>query len=127
MKGGSHDLLRINTTTAAASSSSISIFPKLKKLEIRFCHFWEEWEDISEEQQNNTNISIFPCLEILRLLFCPQLKALPHRLLHKPSSLQLLDIHSNTCPCLYSLYNPETGQDPTLLSHIPRVDFAKLP
>ncbi|KAL0376491.1 UNVERIFIED_CONTAM: putative disease resistance protein RGA4 [Sesamum calycinum] len=110
MKHGGHDFLRINT------SKSSSIFPKLKILQILSFEFWEEWEDISEEQENNTNMSIFPCLRVLQLQDCHQLKALPLRLLHKASSLQLLSICY--CTCIYSRYNLETGQDRTLLSHI---------
>ncbi|KAK4425809.1 putative disease resistance protein RGA3 [Sesamum alatum] len=121
MKRGGHDLLRINTT-AVASSTSTSIFPRLKVLEICMCDFWEEWEDINEEQQNNANISIFPCLKMLELRDCHELKALPHRLLHKASSSSLQILEINWCN---NRYNKETGQDWTQLSHIPRVELRK--
>ncbi|KAK4425806.1 hypothetical protein Salat_1774600 [Sesamum alatum] len=109
------DFLGISNTTTT------SIFPKLKELRFSRCRFWEEWEDISEEQQNNTNISIFPCLEKLILYGCHKLKALPHRLLHKASSLQRVRIES--CGLLNSHYNPETGQDWIHLQYIPHVEF----
>ncbi|KAK4425811.1 putative disease resistance protein RGA1 [Sesamum alatum] len=118
MKNGGHDFLRINTTAAA---SSTSVFPKLKVLEIWDCYLGEEWEDISEEQLSNTNISIFPCLRVLKLRYCKELKVLPHRLVHKASSLQFLEIDG--CYCLYDRYSPEGGEDWTQLSHIPHVEI----
>ncbi|KAL2463359.1 putative disease resistance RPP13-like protein 1 [Forsythia ovata] len=56
-------------------------FPKLKRLDIFACDEWTEWEDIREEEEDV--VSIMPCLRILRVSFCPNLKALPPRLLRR--------------------------------------------
>ncbi|KAG8370245.1 hypothetical protein BUALT_Bualt14G0096900 [Buddleja alternifolia] len=110
-----HDLLGMNYKTSVPSP----IFPKLKELQFSDCKSWKEWEDISEEEEENNMISIMPCLQDLRIFFCPELKALPHRLLRKASSLQLLDIY--LCPSLKVSHNRETGDDWDKVSHISKV------
>ncbi|KAK4435986.1 putative disease resistance protein RGA3 [Sesamum alatum] len=91
MKHVGHDFLGINKSTPLASSDGL-VFPKLERLTFDNCTRWEEWEDISEEQENSNIISILPRLQQLQLFRCPALKALPYRLLHKASSLERLDI-----------------------------------
>ncbi|KAK4424663.1 putative disease resistance protein RGA3 [Sesamum alatum] len=119
-----HDFLGINETTSLMESSSsgapIKVFPNLNKLIFTRCLWWQEWEDISEEQENNALISIFPCLEDLTI-DTSLLKALPHRLLRRASSLQTLLIYN--CEGLKDRYNQETGEDWIQLSHIPDVRF----
>ncbi|KAG8369990.1 hypothetical protein BUALT_Bualt14G0071100 [Buddleja alternifolia] len=83
--------------------------------------WWEEWEDISEE---NNMISIMPCLQELKIDNCLLLKALPHRLLRKASSLQVLVIEY--CPYLTNHYNRETGEDWDKVSHISKVDIDRI-
>ncbi|KAL1538195.1 putative disease resistance protein RGA1 [Salvia divinorum] len=68
-------------------------FPKLRMM--TFFHFYkcEEWEDITEEEEESAAISIMPCLTYLSIQWCSSLKKLPHRLLRKASSsLRSLDI-----------------------------------
>ncbi|KAG6395732.1 hypothetical protein SASPL_141856 [Salvia splendens] len=72
-------------------------FPKLKVLGFSDCSKWEEWEDITEEEEDSAAISIMPCLTKLRINWCKSLKQLPHCLLHKiSSSLQSLSIIDST-------------------------------
>ncbi|KAG6397998.1 hypothetical protein SASPL_139448 [Salvia splendens] len=73
------------------SSSDVVAFPKLKKLVFMFCYEWEEWEDITEEEEEESAaISIMPCLTRLSIFWCKSLKKLPLRLLRKVSSSLLL-------------------------------------
>ncbi|KAL8461812.1 hypothetical protein ACS0TY_033060 [Phlomoides rotata] len=73
---------------------TIIAFPKLKKLDIRFCGNWKVWEDITveEEEEECAASSIMPCLTQLTVLRCDGLRMLPHRLLRKVSSLKTVDI-----------------------------------
>ncbi|XP_047952838.1 putative disease resistance protein RGA3 [Salvia hispanica] len=73
----------------AASSPNNVIFPKLKKLIFKGCENWREWEDITTAHEE---CSIMPCLTELAIRFCSELTALPHCLIGKASSLELLDI-----------------------------------
>ncbi|KAG8369989.1 hypothetical protein BUALT_Bualt14G0071000 [Buddleja alternifolia] len=106
--------------------TSLILFPKLKTLEFRNCMRWEEWEDISEEEEeNNVIISIMPCLQVLYIYKCSELKALPHRLLRKASSLQVLVI--DRCQNLKNQYNRKTGKDWDKVSHISNVKINRVP
>ncbi|KAG8362721.1 hypothetical protein BUALT_BualtUnG0047400 [Buddleja alternifolia] len=99
-----HELLGMNDKTSVVPLTLI--FPKLKILQFFDCKRWEQWEDISEEEEeNNMIISIMPCLQELKIVNCRKLKALPHRLLRKASSLQVLVIRN--CPYLANRYNRE--------------------
>ncbi|XP_057802600.1 putative disease resistance protein RGA3 [Salvia miltiorrhiza] len=79
----------LGTGDTDTSSPNAVAFPKLKKLIIKGCENWREWEDITPAQEEHL---IMPCLTELAIRFCSELAALPHRLLHKASSLELLDI-----------------------------------
>ncbi|KAL1538673.1 putative disease resistance protein RGA3 [Salvia divinorum] len=72
-----------------ASSPNDVIFPKLKKLIFKGCENWKEWEDITTTQEE---CLMMPCLTELAIRFCSELAALPHCLVRKASSLELLDI-----------------------------------
>ncbi|KAG8369959.1 hypothetical protein BUALT_Bualt14G0067400 [Buddleja alternifolia] len=113
-----HEFLGMNDKTSIVP---LTIFPKLKILEFGNCDKWKEWEDISEEEEENNMISIMPCLHELTIHTCSELKALPHRLLRKASSLQLLKIIR--CPYLYERYERETREDWDKISHISNVEF----
>ncbi|KAG6395707.1 hypothetical protein SASPL_141831 [Salvia splendens] len=72
-------------------------FPKLKELHFSHCSKWEEWEDITEEEEESAAISIMPYLTELTISICESLKKLPHRLLHKvSSSLRILSIYGSS-------------------------------
>ncbi|KAG8369986.1 hypothetical protein BUALT_Bualt14G0070700 [Buddleja alternifolia] len=92
-----HELLGMNDKTSSP------IFPKLKILLFFECQRWKEWEDISEEEEQNNMISIMPCLQELMIHTCSELKALPHRLLRKAPSREVLKIYN--CPYLQNRYN----------------------
>ncbi|KAL2454459.1 putative disease resistance RPP13-like protein 1 [Abeliophyllum distichum] len=68
-------------------------FPKLKSLKFYSCEEWTEWEDIRVEEEEDV-VSIMPCLQDLVVSECPNLKALPHRLLRR-TPLDKLDIASS--------------------------------
>ncbi|KAL8512774.1 hypothetical protein ACS0TY_019053 [Phlomoides rotata] len=73
-----------------------NVFPKLKKLIFVECVKWEEWEDITvEEEEESATFSVMPCLTVLRIRGCDSLKALPRRLLRKASSLETLNISNS--------------------------------
>ncbi|KAL1538214.1 putative disease resistance protein RGA1 [Salvia divinorum] len=80
-----------------SSDDVVAAFPKLKELTFRNCSKWEEWEDITEEEEESAAISIMPCLTHLYMISCSSLKKLPHRLLHKASSsLRSLNISGSS-------------------------------
>ncbi|KAL8490634.1 hypothetical protein ACS0TY_022580 [Phlomoides rotata] len=80
------ELLGITTNT------NFVAFPKLKKLEFYECPNWKEWEDITAEEEESPAFQVMPCLTTLRIEICHGLTALPHRLLRKARSLEMLDI-----------------------------------
>ncbi|XP_047952590.1 putative disease resistance RPP13-like protein 1, partial [Salvia hispanica] len=51
----------------SSSSNVIVAFPKLKELKFIRCSKWEEWEDITEEEEESAAISIMPCLTQLTI------------------------------------------------------------
>ncbi|KAJ6748166.1 LEUCINE RICH REPEAT CONTAINING PROTEIN, partial [Salix purpurea] len=81
--------------------SRVTVFPKLKTLEISFLFQLEEWDGIErrvgEEDATTTSIFIMPQLQYLMVLNCPLLRALPDYVLAAP--LQLLGITG--CPNLF--------------------------
>ncbi|KAH6828423.1 hypothetical protein C2S53_013824 [Perilla frutescens var. hirtella] len=68
---------------------NVAAFPNLKKMMIKGCENWKEWEDISAAHED---LIIMPCLTELAIRFCSELTALPHRLLRKAPSLEVVDI-----------------------------------
>ncbi|XP_057793091.1 uncharacterized protein LOC131009694 [Salvia miltiorrhiza] len=92
------EFLGIESSSSSSSSTSndevVAAFPKLKKLSFWYCHKWEEWDDITaeEEEEEFADVCMMPCLTRLYLNWCEGLKKLPHRLLRKASSLQMLNI-----------------------------------
>ncbi|KAL1538548.1 putative disease resistance protein RGA4 [Salvia divinorum] len=88
-----HEFLGIESS----SDDDVVAFPKLKELTIKECQKWEEWEDITEEEEESAAISIMPYLTELTIFECKSLKKLPHRLLRKASSsLRFLTILRST-------------------------------
>ncbi|XP_047960803.1 putative disease resistance protein RGA3 isoform X2 [Salvia hispanica] len=80
-------------SSATSNGDVVVAFPKLTKLTFLSNFNWEEWEDITEEEEESAAISIMPCLTELGISMCYNLKKLPHRLLRKVSpSLRLLGI-----------------------------------
>ncbi|KAL1538230.1 putative disease resistance protein RGA1 isoform X3 [Salvia divinorum] len=82
----------------SSSGEVVVAFPKLKELSFYHCNKWEEWEDITEdEEEESAAISIMPCLTKLSIKSCESLKKLPHRLLRKvSSSLRSLNIRDSS-------------------------------
>ncbi|KAL8486220.1 hypothetical protein ACS0TY_023066 [Phlomoides rotata] len=75
------------------TNTNFVAFPKLKKLRFELCRKWKEWEDITAEEEESPAFQVMPCLTKLQIYdCCSDLTALPHRLLRKASSLEMLDI-----------------------------------
>lgn len=102
MKLVGRELLGVETPSSSSSSSSSSTsddvvaFPKLKGLTFSGCHKWWEWEDITAEEEESVNFSVMPCLTRLSINRCEGMKKLPHRLLRKASSLQMLSVEHSS-------------------------------
>ncbi|KAL8486224.1 hypothetical protein ACS0TY_023070 [Phlomoides rotata] len=74
------------------TSTNFVAFPKLKKLRFEMCGKWKEWEDITAEEDESPAFQVMPCLTVLKFVYCRGLTALPHRLLRKARSLEMLYI-----------------------------------
>ncbi|GFP86114.1 putative disease resistance protein rga4 [Phtheirospermum japonicum] len=98
--------LATETETGRVSSSSVVYFPKLKNLKFSECSNWEEWEDITAQEEEEA-LSLMPHLTELRISRCNSLAALPHRLLRKASSLKELEIFYSAQ--LQQLYEDKQG------------------
>ena len=94
MKLVGRELLGVETSSSSSFSSSddVVVFPKLKGLTFSGCHKWWEWEDITAEEEESVTFSVMPCLTRLSINWCEGMKKLPHRLLRKASSLQMLSV-----------------------------------
>ncbi|KAL8522067.1 hypothetical protein ACS0TY_012283 [Phlomoides rotata] len=98
------------TRGGGGGCDTIIAFPKLKKLNLRRCSNWKEWEDITEEEEEECAASsIMPCLTQLRVRSCNGLRMLPHRLLRKVSSLKTVNISFSTE--LKQRYRDKDGSD----------------
>ncbi|KAF9611699.1 hypothetical protein IFM89_034882 [Coptis chinensis] len=74
------DILRVGNgdSTSSSSSSSVVLFPKLKKLGLSGLTEWEEEEhDVPTTTSDNTTIIIMPRLHDLKISNCPKLKVVP--------------------------------------------------
>lgn len=79
--------------SSSSSPKAVAVFPKLKKLTFKGCENWKEWEDITAEEEGfGQELVMMPCLKELAIRFCSGLAELPHRLLRKALSLEVLDI-----------------------------------
>ncbi|KAG9156463.1 hypothetical protein Leryth_019989 [Lithospermum erythrorhizon] len=96
--------------TSASSSYSTIGFPKLKELSISSCKIWEEWEDVTQVEEDDTTLSIMPRLQALHLNACPKLKALPHRLLRKASALEIITLNKHSYSTSQVLSKPPNEQ-----------------
>ncbi|KAL9459551.1 hypothetical protein AB3S75_002868 [Citrus x aurantiifolia] len=95
------------------TSSSVIAFPKLKQvLFYNICH-WEEWDF-----GKGDSITIMPQLKKLEFERCTELKSVPEQLL-RSTTLEELSIVE--CPILVERYKKYTGQDWSLVSHIPSI------
>ncbi|KAL1538090.1 putative disease resistance protein RGA3 [Salvia divinorum] len=86
-------------------------FPALKKLKISRMERWEKW-DVS------VGSAAMPRLRCLKISQCGKVKALPPLLL-RGSTLRKLRIDG--CPVLHRLYNKESGELWSEISHISKV------
>ncbi|CAI0443285.1 unnamed protein product [Linum tenue] len=89
------EFLGMEVDGLAAESSSAVAFPMLKQLTIINMLNWTEWRDWSE------TAVVFTKLRTLSLGDCPNLKALPEKLLRK-ASLEEVELHM--CPLLEKRY-----------------------
>ncbi|KAL8490639.1 hypothetical protein ACS0TY_022585 [Phlomoides rotata] len=78
------------------TNTNFVAFPKLKKLKFQLCEKWKEWEDITAEEEESPAFQVMPCLTRLGIDGCADLTALPHRLLRKARSLEILDIPASS-------------------------------
>ncbi|KAL8490694.1 hypothetical protein ACS0TY_022625 [Phlomoides rotata] len=79
------------------TNTNFVAFPKLKELRFEWCGKWKEWEDITAEEEESPAFQVMPCLTSLTILrCCDDLTALPHRLLRKASSLEMLYIRASS-------------------------------
>ncbi|KAL8522060.1 hypothetical protein ACS0TY_012276 [Phlomoides rotata] len=99
----------LGITRGGGGCDTIIAFPKLKKLNLRCCSNWKEWEDITVEEEECAASSIMPCLTQLTVYSCDGLRMLPHRLLRKVSSLKTVDISYSTE--LKQRYGDKDGSD----------------
>ncbi|KAL2243250.1 UNVERIFIED_CONTAM: putative disease resistance protein RGA1 [Sesamum indicum] len=106
-----------NTDGSTPSSGVVISFPNLESLSLRGCPNWEEWEDITAEEEKMGSLLIMPHLKQLAIHAC-RLTQLPHRLLRKASSLQHLTIERSFN--LLEHYG-KNGSGSRFLSHIPHV------
>ncbi|XP_044496580.1 putative disease resistance protein RGA3 [Mangifera indica] len=107
----------IESDGAFSSSTSVTLFPKLKDLCFQSNFEWEEWD------YGNT---ILPCLASLSIFVCPKLRALPDGLLQGAKKLQHLEIYYSDL--LEERYRKGTEEDWQKISHIPniRISFSYL-
>ncbi|KAG8367043.1 hypothetical protein BUALT_Bualt16G0031400 [Buddleja alternifolia] len=96
-------------------------FPKLKLLNFFLCPVWNEWEDITAEEEET--VVIMPFLRELKISYCDGLTSLPQILLRKASSLEHLEIKN--CRHLSEHYKDKNGLGWRSLSHIPHVEVLK--
>ncbi|KAL8486207.1 hypothetical protein ACS0TY_023053 [Phlomoides rotata] len=67
-----------------------------KELIFANCEKWKEWEDITTEEEESSAFQVMPYLTTLEIAYCRGgLTALPHRLLRKARSLEILNIHKS--------------------------------
>ncbi|KAL8490631.1 hypothetical protein ACS0TY_022577 [Phlomoides rotata] len=74
------------------TNTNFVAFPKLKNLTFYNCRKWKEWEDITAEEEESPAFQVMPCLTMLTINRCHRLTELPHCLLRKASSLEMLCI-----------------------------------
>ncbi|KAL6285925.1 hypothetical protein ACE6H2_010315 [Prunus campanulata] len=109
--------------TQTSSSSSLILFPSLKRLEFENMPMWEEWEGMrgwSEEEDSQKTITIMPCLSSLKIGFCSSLKTLPNFLRSTP----LKELVINPSPTLAQGCRKGKGEWPKI-SHIPNIKVDK--
>ncbi|GFP94630.1 putative disease resistance rpp13-like protein 1 [Phtheirospermum japonicum] len=117
------EFLGITTTSESGHTNSITdvYFHKLKKLALMNCSKWEEWEDITVQQEDE-KVSFMPHLTSLSIKGCDRLAALPHRLLRKAAALEKLDISGSTQ--LEQCYGDQEGSPWKSISNInPRIQL----
>ncbi|KAL0415126.1 UNVERIFIED_CONTAM: putative disease resistance protein RGA3 [Sesamum latifolium] len=109
-----------DTDGSMGSLGMMISFPKLKKLSFSSCLSWEEWEDITAEEEGSGTMLIMPCLKKLEISRC-WLTKLPHRLLHKASLLEHLIVEDS-----FHLSKQYENGSPgwRSLSHIPHVSVS---
>ncbi|TQD98485.1 hypothetical protein C1H46_015940 [Malus baccata] len=110
------EFLGIEKETSSASSC-ITLFPKLKTLELWYMEAWEEWKGVEEWKEEDSHITVMPCLSSLEIHFCSRLKTLSDFLRKTP--LRTLDIMY--CSSLARGCRKGSGNEWPKISHIPNI------
>ncbi|KAF9611700.1 hypothetical protein IFM89_034883 [Coptis chinensis] len=112
------DLLRVgNGDSTSSSSSSVVLFPKLKKLRLSGLPEWEEEEhDVPTTTSDNTTIIIMPRLHDLKISNCPKLKVVPVYLF--PPQLETLLLLGDVGVVSKSLMSYTQQQQPQISSNL---------
>ncbi|KAL7140234.1 hypothetical protein ABFS83_09G108300 [Erythranthe nasuta] len=108
----------IHSKEESSSKTCANGFPKLHALKFYNCSEWNEWEDITpeDEEEYSGGVTFMPCLAELTIVNCKGLAELPHRLLRKASSsLKVLDIFGSAQ--LQQVYGNKDGRAWKSISH----------
>ncbi|KAH6773362.1 hypothetical protein C2S51_011766 [Perilla frutescens var. frutescens] len=103
---------RVINENSMVNGGGESAFPNLKELKISKMESWEEWKVMSSD------LNIMPRLRCLKISHCSKLKVLPLPLL-RGSLLRKLRV--DNCRLLHQLYNKESGELWSEISHISKI------
>ncbi|XP_062080088.1 putative disease resistance protein RGA3 [Humulus lupulus] len=102
-----------------SNTSTNSLFPKLKQLNIRRAKSLEEWVGVVGWNMNDP-LKIMPCLESLDISFCQMLRTLPDFLEATP----LKNLNIFCCKHLAKSCLRETGNDWPKIRHVPNITIS---
>ncbi|XP_021808840.1 putative disease resistance protein RGA3 [Prunus avium] len=109
--------------TQTSSSSSLILFPSLKRLVFHYLTMWEEWEGMtgwSEEEDSHKTITIMPSLSSLEIANCRSLKTLPN-FLRNTHHLKELVIDEDYSPTTLAKGCRKGRGEWPKISHIPNI------
>lgn len=105
------EFLGSRVSNMANGGGATPAFPSLKKLKISKMERWEEWDVMSSDP-------MMPSLRCLKISNCSKVKALPAVVL---CSSTLRKLRIDGCPLLHQLYNKESGELWSEISHISKI------